>query len=156
MSVTKTDSTHIRHMTPDDIDAVLSLINKTTDETSRVTRKDLSAYHPGERFDLSFVAEAGQRIVGFVMANLQYVYIPFVAVCLIHAVAVDPEFRRRGIGSALISELSILCHLQDINTIRALLRKDDARLQRFLEHLGFRPSSTVNWDKTFEAWPIDG
>lgn len=156
MSMAETEGIHVRHMTRDDLDDVIELINRTTDEATRVTFDDLSPYDPGERLDLSFVAEAGDRIVGFVMAHLQYVYIPFVAVCLIHAIAVDPEYRRRGVGAALIRELSIFCHLQDINTIRALLREDDKDLRRFIEHLGFQPSSMVNWDRTFEAWPVDG
>jgi len=156
MSAIGRDAMNIRRMTRSDIDAILALVNKTTNAKTHVTYKELAAYDPGGPLDLSLVAEAKGQIIGFVMARLEYVYIPFVEVCLIHAIVVDPEYHRRHIGSALVSELSSRCHLQDINTIRALVRQDDNELRSFIEHLGFHPSSMVNWDKTFEAWPKDG
>ena len=156
MSAIGGDAMNIRRMTRSDIDVILVLVNKATNaRTQHVTYKELVVYDPGGPLDLSFVTEDNGHIIGFVMARLEYVYIPFVAVCLIHAIVVDPEYHRRHIGSALVSELSSRCHLQDINTIRALVRQDDNELQSFIEHLGFRPSDMVNWDKTFEAWPAD-
>jgi ribosomal protein S18 acetylase RimI-like enzyme len=155
MSATGGDAINIRRMTRSDIDVILVLVNKATNAKTHVTYRELAAYDPGGPLDLSFVAEAKGQIIGFAMARLEYVYIPFVEVCLIHAIVVDPEYQRRHVGSALVSELSRRCHLQDINTIRALVRQDDNELQSFIEHLGFRPSSMVNWDKTFEAWPAD-
>jgi len=156
MSAIGRDDVKIRRMTHGDIDAILVLSNKITTARTRVTYKEMAAYDPGGPLDLSLVAEAKGQIIGFVMARLEYVYIPFVEVCLIHAIVVDPEYHRRHIGSALVSELSSRCHLQDINTIRALVRQDDNELRSFIEHLGFHPSSMVNWDKTFEAWPTHG
>ncbi|MFC1969783.1 GNAT family N-acetyltransferase [Chloroflexota bacterium] len=155
MSTIGSDAMNIRRMTRSDIDVILALVNKTTNAKTHLTYKELAAYDPGGPLDLSLVAEDKGQIIGFVMARLEYVYIPFVEVCLIHAIVVDPEYQRRHIGSALVNELSTHCHLQDINRIRALVRQDDAELQRFIEHLGFNPSSMVNWDKTFEAWPKD-
>jgi N-acetylglutamate synthase-like GNAT family acetyltransferase len=142
-------------MTHGDIDAILALANKTTNARTRVTYKELAAYDPGGPLDLSLVAEAKGQIIGFVMARLEYVYIPFVEVCLIHAIVVDPEYQRHHTGSLLVNELSNRCHLQDINTIRALVRQGDNELQSFIEHLGFHPSTMANWDKIFEAWPKD-
>jgi N-acetylglutamate synthase-like GNAT family acetyltransferase len=156
MSAIGGDAINIRRMTRSDIDAILALVNRTTNAKTHVTYKDLAAYDPGGPLDLSLVAEAKGQIIGFVLARLEYVYIPFVEVCLIHAIVVDPEYQRRHIGSALVNELSSRCHLQDINTIRALVRQNDNELQSFIEHLGFHASTMVNWDKTFEAWPPDG
>ena len=124
---------------------------KITAEKIHVTYRDLAANDPGGPLDLSFVAEAKGQIIGFIMARLEYVYIPFVEVCLVHAVVVDPEYQRRHIGSALIKELLGHCHLEDINTIRTLVRQDDNQWQSFIEHLGFHRSNIINWDKTFET-----
>ena len=151
MSAIGRDAINIRRMTRSDIDAVLVLVSKTTSGKTRVTYKELAAYDLGGPLDLSFVAEDKGQIIGFTVARLEYIYIPLVEVCLIHAIGVDPEYQRRHIGARLVSELSTHCHLQDINTIRALVRQDDNELRRFIEHLGFHHSNMINWDKTFET-----
>jgi len=151
MSAIGRDAISIRRMTRSDIDAILVLISKSTNGKTRVTYKELAAYDPGGPLDLSFVAEAKGQIIGFTVARLEYVYIPLVEVCLIHSIVVDPEYQRRHIGARLVSELSTHCHLQEINTIRALVRQEDNELRSFIEHLGFHPSSMTNWDKTFET-----
>lgn len=151
MSAKERDDINIRRMTRSDIDAVLVLINKASGGKTRVTYKELAAYDPGGPLDLSFVAEANGQIIGFTIARLEYVYIPLVEVCLIHTIGVDPEYQRRRIGARLVSELSTHCRLEDINTIRALVRQEDDELRSFIEHLGFHPSNMVNWDKTFET-----
>ena len=153
MSAIGKDAVNFRRMTRSDIDAILVLVNKTTRGKGSITYRDLAANDPGGPLDLSFVAEAKGQIIGFIMARLEYVYIPFVEVCLVHAVVVDREYQRRHIGSALINELSSHCHLQNINTIRTLVRQDDDELRSFIEHLGFHRSNIINWDKTFETWP---
>jgi len=151
MSAIGRDAINIRRMTRSDIDAIVALVNKTSSGKTRVTYKELAAYDPGGPLDLSFVAEDKGQIIGFTVARLEYVYIPLVEVCLIHTIGVDPEYQRRHIGARLVSELSTHCRLQDINAIRALVREDDDELRSFIEHLGFHPSSMINWDKTFET-----
>jgi N-acetylglutamate synthase-like GNAT family acetyltransferase len=152
MSAIGRDAINIRRMTHSDIDAVLILVNKIATAKTRVTYKELAAYDPGGPLDFSLVAEAKGQIIGFVMACLEYVYIPFTEVCLIHAIVVDPEYQQHHIGSALVNELSSRCHLQDINALRALVRQGDETVRSFIKHLGFHRSNIINWDKTFETW----
>ena len=142
---------NIRRMKRSDTDAILVLVNKTSKGSSRVSYRDFAANDPGGPFDLSFVAEAKRQIVGLVLARLEYVYIPLVEVCLIHALVVDPKYQRRRIGSALINELLDHCHLENINTIRTFVLHGDTKWQSFVEHSGFHRSTMVNWDKTFEV-----
>jgi N-acetylglutamate synthase-like GNAT family acetyltransferase len=139
-------------MTRSDIDAILVLVNKITTAKTHVAYKDLAAYDFGGPLDFSLVAEAKGQIIGFVMACLECVYIPFTEVCLIQAIVVDPEYQQHHIGSALVKELASRCHLQDINTLRALARHGDDTVRSFLDRLGFNRSNISNWDKTFETW----
>jgi GNAT superfamily N-acetyltransferase len=132
----------------DDLDGVIALMTKITKGEIRITYRDLVANYPGGPFDLSFVAEVDGRMVGFILARLEFVYIPFVEVCLIDAVGVDPEHQGRRIGSALVQKLIERCHLEDVDTIRALVADGDEPLRRFIEYLGFRRSNIVNYDKT--------
>ena len=147
MSAIEIGAINVRRMTPGDLDEVLVLVNKITKEKSRITYRDLIANEPGGPLDLSFVAEAKGQMVGFILARLECVYLPIVEVCLIGAVGVDPEYQGHFIGSALVNKLIDHCHLQDINTIRALVAQDDEPLRRFIEHLGFRRSNIINYDK---------
>jgi ribosomal protein S18 acetylase RimI-like enzyme len=139
---------NVRRITPSDLDGVLALINKITKGESSITYRDLVANYPGGPLDLSLVAELNGQMVGFILARLEFVYIPFVEVCLIDAVGVDPEYQGRRVGSALVQKLIDRCRLEDIDTIRALVAQDDEPLRRFVEYLGFRPSNITNYDKT--------
>jgi N-acetylglutamate synthase-like GNAT family acetyltransferase len=152
MSAIEKEAINIRRMTRSDIDAVLVLVNKITTAKTHVAYKDLAAYDFGGPLDFSLVAEAKGQIIGFVMACLEYVYIPFTEVCLIQAIVTDPEYQQHHIGSALVKELASRCHLQDVNTLRALARQGDVKVRSFLEYLGFQHSTISNWDKTFETW----
>jgi ribosomal protein S18 acetylase RimI-like enzyme len=98
-------------MTSSDLDEVLVLISKMTKGKPRITYRDLIANEPGGPLDLSLVAEAKGKMVGFVLARVEFVYIPLVEVCLIYSVGVDPEYRVRHIGAALVNELIKYCHL---------------------------------------------
>jgi ribosomal protein S18 acetylase RimI-like enzyme len=149
VSAMETGAINVRRITsPSDLDGVLVLISKITKGESHITYRDLVANYPGGPFDLSFVAEAKGQMVGFILARLEFVYIPFVEVCLIDAVGVDPEYQGRHIASTLVQKLIDRCRLEDVGMIRALVAEDDEPLRRFIEYLGFRRSNIINYDKT--------
>ena len=148
MSAKEIDAINVRRMTSADLDGVIVLISKITKGERSITYRDLVANYPGGPLDLSFVAEVNGQMVGFILARLEFLYIPFVEVCLIDAVGVDPEYQGRQIGSTLVHKLIDRCRLEDIDTIRALVAQDDEPLRRFVEYLGFRRSNIINYDKT--------
>ena len=148
MSAKEIDAINVRRMTSADLDGVIVLISKITKGERSITYRDLVANYPGGPLDLSFVAEVNGQMVGFILARLEFLYIPFVEVCLIDAVGVDPEYQGRRIGSTLVHKLIDRCRLEDIDTIRALVAQDDEPLRRFVEYLGFRRSNIINYDKT--------
>ena len=141
---------NIRHMVRSDIDAVLTLNKEASGGQSSISYKDMIATDLGEALDLSFVAEVDGRVVGFVLARLAYLYIPLTEVGVIHAIVVAPNYQRSRIGSRLLSELLSYCHAKDIITIRVPVNAYNTELRRFVERLGFRQSTTLNYDKTFE------
>jgi len=141
----------IRRMRRGDIDDVLALDREIGGGKSSMNRRDMFTIDPDGPATLSFVAEAENKVVGFVLARLAYVYIPFTEVCLIHGIAVSPEYQGKGIGSKLVIELISHCQDEDILTIRSLVRERDDELKKFLGRLGFTRSNIVNYDKTFES-----
>jgi len=142
---------NIRRMVRSDIDAVLALDKKIGGGQSRICYRDMVTTDPGGPLDSSFVAEADGRVVGFILARLAYLYIPLTEVCVIHGIVVDPDYQRSRIGSRLVNELLSHCHVEEINTIRALVNEHDTKLRSFVEQLGFRRSTILNYDKTFES-----
>ena len=148
MSAIGAGDINVRRMIPRDLDEVLVLISKMTKGKPSITYRDLIANEPGGPLDLSLVAEAKGQMVGFILARVEFVYIPLVEVCLIYSVGVDPEYQARHVGAALVNELMKYCHLQDIPTVRALVGQDNEPLRKFIEYLGFRRSNIVNYDKS--------
>ncbi len=150
MSNAKKPDVTIRRMSREDIDRVISLDRKFGSGKSSITYRDMAATDPAGPLDLSFVAELNSNIVGFIIARLAYVYIPFTEICLIHGIVVDPEYQRHRIGSKLVNELLSQCQLEDVYTVRSLVNENDSVLKRFIEGLGFKRSKIINYDKTFE------
>jgi predicted N-acetyltransferase YhbS len=151
MPVTKKENITIRRMTHDDIDAVLSMDRKLSGGKSNMSYRDMIITDPGGPLDLSFVALLDDKIIGFIMAKLVYIYIPLSEVCLIHGIIVDPHYQRSHIGSKLFNHLFDHCQLEDIYTVRALVSDSDSEVRRFIEQLGFHRSKIINYDKTFES-----
>lgn len=141
----------LRRMERSDIDAILALNRRVGGGRSYITYRDLVATDVGGPLDLSFVAEAHNHVVGFILARLAYLYIPFTEVCIIQGIMVDPDYQRHGIGGRLVEELTTHCQLEDISTVRALINERDTDLKMFFENMGFRRSVIINYDKTLES-----
>lgn len=150
MSSVEQGSVNIRPMTRSDIHAVLALDRKIGRARGLLTYKDMATIDPGGPLDVSFVAEVSGNMVGFMIARLAYVMVPFTEVCLIQGILIDPDYQSSGIGSRLMRELLSHCQTEGINTVRALVAEHDDRLRRFVERLGLRRSNIINYDKTFE------
>jgi GNAT superfamily N-acetyltransferase len=139
-------------MAHSDIDNVVALDRKIGKGKSSITYRDMVATGAEfKRLDLSFVAETEGQVIGFVLARLAYVGIPFTEVCIIHGILVDPNYQRTGIGNRLINSLMAHCYIEGINLLRALVPQYDDELHRFVQQLGFHPSHIINYDKTLDG-----
>lgn len=151
MSTAKKSDINIRRMTRQDIDAVLQLDRQVAGGASHITYKDMVALDPGGALDFSFVAEMDGRIVGFILARLMYMGMPFTEFCVIHAIDVAEDKREMGIGRRLVDEVMDKCQAEGINTIRAIFPEKNEKLRKAVENLGFRRSPVVNYDITLES-----
>jgi ribosomal protein S18 acetylase RimI-like enzyme len=142
----------VRRMTGNDIHDVLALDRVVRGwRESVISFGDISAAAPGTPPDLSFVAEAAGKVVGFSINRLTSLMVPLTEVCIIHAILVHPDYQGRGIGSKLINALLGHCQSEGIGTVRALIPEDNQELQSLFERHGFQRSFTINFDKTFES-----
>ena len=139
MPVEETDIV-IRPLLPADINEVLKLAGNL------LTRQEINSLIPKEN-NLCYVAEAEGRIIGVNFAQELYVGIPLRKICVIQGIVVDEDYRRLGIGEKLIESVTENCPKSNVEVIRTLVDEADNRLQRFVEHLGFRRSVVANYDK---------
>lgn len=142
----------VRRMTSSDIHEVLALDRVVRGwKESVISFGDITAATPGTSPDLSFVAEADGRVVGFSINRLTSLMVPLTEVCIIHAILVHPEYQGRGIGSELIRALLDHCQREGVGTVRALIPEDNEELQVLFQRHGFQRSRTANFDKTFDG-----
>jgi ribosomal protein S18 acetylase RimI-like enzyme len=141
MSTEAKETITFRRMLRSDINSVIAL------GQSSLTYRDLASADPDGPLAMSFVADSGDKIIGFILARAHFVGIPIREVCLIHAVAVDPAFQNRGIGIQLLDKLQDCCENEDIQIMRILVPQQDIKFRNYMSSLGFRQSNLINFDK---------
>jgi ribosomal protein S18 acetylase RimI-like enzyme len=150
MSKAKATEVSIRRMTRSDLHEVLVLDRIVrSSERDVIKYEDIASADPGTPPDLSFVAEIGDRMVGFSINRSMYLMVPLTEVCIIHAILVHPDYQRHGIGKKLIEALLNHCEKEGIDTVRILIPRGNKELRALFERQGFQRSRIVNFDKTF-------
>ena len=139
-----------------DLVPVRSLIESDLDQIvridRRITNRDRSAYlqrkvdealrETGVR--ISLVAEKDERIVGFIMAKVDYgEFGQTDTVAVIDTIGVDPLEQSHNIGRALVSQLLRNLASLRVDNVRTEVRWQDFGLNRFLAHCGFNLSQRV-------------
>ncbi|MCX6008215.1 MAG: GNAT family N-acetyltransferase [Chloroflexi bacterium] len=151
MSTTGKEAVVIRRMSRADIDSVIDLDRKIGKGKSQITYKDMVALDPGGPLDFSFVAQAGNKITGFVLARLMYMGMPFSEFCVINAIDVAEDYQGKGIGRRLVDEVLDRCAKEGVNTVRAIFPEKNEKLRKNVVNLGFHRSPIANYDITLES-----
>ncbi|MGA8849264.1 MAG: GNAT family N-acetyltransferase [Dehalococcoidia bacterium] len=114
-------------------------------------------YHP----ELSFVAEAGGRVVGFIAGNLVEEEHSQSILSLrrtidrpsrhrkvgwIDMIGIDPAYQHMGIGRGLVEAFDEECKRSDA-VMRGIARESDERLRNFLASIGFKRSDLVVYER---------
>lgn len=96
------------------------------------------------KLQISLVAELEGQVAGFLIGSLYYGEFGVVEPSAsIDAVSVDPRFRGRHIGRALMRQLRLnLCALR-ITLLRTEVAWDDFDLLTFFQREGFAPSKRL-------------
>jgi ribosomal protein S18 acetylase RimI-like enzyme len=114
-------------------------------------------YHP----ELSFVAEAGDRVVGFIVGTVVEEEHSQSIVNLRHTldhpsrhrkvgwidmIGIDPEYQHMGIGRALVDAFDEECKRRG-SVMGGIARESDKRLRDFLTAVGFKTSDLVFYER---------
>ena len=152
-----------RPMEKADIESIISIYNKVKDEKipgvkrSRlsyrgdITYDEIAVTNPGGPLDLSLIAEAEGKPVGFIWSGLAYVGIPIDEVGIIYMLTVDPEYQKKDIASQLVDALLKRCKEKKVRTVRAVLDERHWELHNYFQKLGFHRSELSIYTRDAEA-----
>ena len=137
----------IRPMEPEDITGILEIDRKISGVQRAITYRDLVREALGGQMDVSFVAQIGNRMVGFVLAYLTYVREQVTEACVIQIFGVDPKYQGKGIATKLIQKQLDECRSKGIKLVRVMLEERDDELQKFFKRLGFDRGHYIDYSK---------
>jgi len=139
------DHIPVRSMKAEDLAAIVAIDRRATgeDRTHYYRRKQREALHAsGVR--VSLVAEQDDRPVGFIMARVDYGEFGHTGPeAVMDTIGVEPGYRGRGVGKALMSQLVANLATLRVDHIRTELDWNDVGLISYLDELGFAPAQRL-------------
>ena len=145
----KKDAAIVRAVEPSDLDAIMRIDEKLTAQTRKDywrTRLDIAALRPPW---MSSVAEMDGRLVGFLfgwVAESEF-GMPG-ATAWIDLIGVDPAYRGRGVGQALVERfIGGGQELRAIRKVATLIDLGQADVREFFTRLGFHHGPMIHMEK---------
>jgi ribosomal protein S18 acetylase RimI-like enzyme len=142
------DRIPVRSMQEGDLKALIAIDRRITgrDRARYFERKLDEALHESD-IRVSLVAELDGVPVGFIMARVDLgEFGRSETSATMDTIGVDPDYRDRGVGRALLSQL--LANLSTLRVDKVLTEIDwaDRELMGFLDRCGFTPSPRLCFD----------
>ncbi len=141
---------NIRRMTEEDIEGVLAIDRKIVGSSRATTYTTAPSSYVGGELDVSVVAEAGGQIVGFLLGRITHSPYGLADAASLEMIGVDPEYRRRGIGTGLARAFNEHCKQKGVRSVRAMVSWHDWWLLSFLRSLGFSRGEMAEFTKSIE------
>jgi predicted N-acetyltransferase YhbS len=143
------DRIPVRSLAKGDLAALTDIDRRITGrDRSRYLEQKLADALDGSDIRVSLVADLDGRPVGFIMARVDLgEYGRTEPAAIMDTIGVDPDYRGRGVGRALLSQL--LVNLGTLRVEKILTEVDwtDRELMSYFERCGFRPSSRLCFDR---------
>ncbi len=124
------DRVHLRAMSPSDIDQIMVIerASFTSPWSARFFLEEIRV-----SYSKSILAEIDGRVIAYI------VYWQLPTDVDIHNLAVNPDFRRRGIGQGLLTATIDHARERQLNRVTLEVRQSNRIAQRLYESLGFQP-----------------
>lgn len=127
----------VRKMEEEDIDSVLEIDRKIKGSDRAATYTMAPTNYVGGELDISVVAEAENKIVGFLLGRITSSPYDDSKSYLIELIGVDPQYKRMGIGRILVEAFEKSCLEKGASSIRVMVSWHDWWLLSFLRSLDF-------------------
>lgn len=133
----------VRRLKPQDLEAVIHLDAKLTGrKRSEYFKLKLNENLATTGIQVSLAAELDGLFVGFLLARVYYGEFGLLEpAAVLDTFGVNPDFRRRGVGRALLRQLMTDLGGLGVPRLRTEVSWDDPELLAFFQHEGFRPAA---------------
>lgn len=128
---------NVRKMEEEDIESVLEIDRKIVGPDRAATYTMTPTNYVGGELDVSVVAEAKGKIVGFLLGRVTESTYDVGESFLLELIGVDQEYKRRGVGRSLVEAFEETCRERGASSIRVLVSWHDWWLLSFLRSLDF-------------------
>ncbi|MFQ5722962.1 MAG: GNAT family N-acetyltransferase [Terriglobia bacterium] len=141
----ETDPVLVRTLRQDDLDAVVAIDAAAFGRRRpRYFELMLERATQHSALQVSLGAELDARVVGFLLASLYYGEFGLVEpTASIEAIGVDPQYRGRHVGRALMRQLRLNLGALHMTTLRTEVAWDDFELLAFFRREGFAPTGRL-------------
>ncbi len=139
-SVKQIVEVEVRPLQATDIGRIIDIDEKLAggERTANQAEIIISDIESGE--NLSFVASADGKVVGFLIARHVYLGEPITSTAAIQYIGVDPDYARHGIASRLVNALINRSRVEGIKAVRTIISDRDSKLEGFFKRTGFTPA----------------
>ncbi len=127
----------IREMRVEDLAGVLAIERETKEDSRAVTYAPVPDSCIGGEMDASVVAEAGDKIVGFVLGRVVGSPTELRNVAWIELIGILPEYQHKGIGRKMVETWKERCHKKGIKKVHVMVNWRDWWMLSFFESQGF-------------------
>jgi ribosomal protein S18 acetylase RimI-like enzyme len=145
------DRIPVRSMAAGDLRALVAIDRLITGrERVKYFKRKLADALTGSDVGVSLVAELDSVPVGFIMARVDFGEFGRVeTTAVMDTIGVHPDYRSRGVGRALISQLLVNLGTLRVEKVRTEVDWNDRELLAYLDRSGFLPSSQLCFDQSF-------
>jgi len=152
-----TEAVVVRGLRPADLEAVIALdakaVGRRREEYFKVKLQQ-NLVETGIK--VSLAAELEGCFCGFLLARVFYgEFGTLEPVAVLDTLDVHPEFRRRGVGRALLRQLRVNLHGLGVGRLQTEVAWDDQDLLRFFHGRGFHPAERLCLDLDLTQPPPD-
>lgn len=150
--VLETNSVLVRSMREGDLEAVVS-IDTAASGRRRPRYFELMLQRAVKQagLQISLIAELEGQVVGFLVGSLYYGEFGVVEpTASIDAIGVDPRYRGRHVGKALMRQLRLNLSALGMTTLRTEVAWDDFELLAFFKREGFSPTGRLCLECTLD------
>jgi ribosomal protein S18 acetylase RimI-like enzyme len=144
------DRIPVRSMAVGDLGALVEIDRRITGyERVKYFERKLADSLTDSDVRVSLVAELDGVPIGFVMARVDLGEFGRVdTTAVLDTIGVHPDYRNRGVGRALISQLLMNLGTLRVETVRTEVDWKDRELLAYLDACGFRPSQQLCFDQS--------
>jgi len=149
------DAIIVRNLLPADLDAVIRLDAKVSGrQRGEYLRIKLDQSLAETGIKVSLAAEFEGCFCGFLLARVYYGEFGLPEpTAVLDTIGVDPGFRGKGVGQAMITKLRMLLSSLGVGHLQTEVSWDSPELLAFFHALGFRPAERFCLDLEVKPLP---